>query len=158
MVPGNLATASLKVGKNGDKLPGGYVLLGEAVGFSVQKASEAGGSVNKATSAPLSFSAIEAHLKELEGVAKEVVEFERDFQKRDEAARKVSDAGDKFAAQAKKEAVKGTEAEVRAAVNAAKDSSYLLDKPIRSFLSYSATAINGFCSTLAAHIGHYDKK
>lgn len=138
-------------------LPGNRFFSKEALGFSIQEKTQAGNAVKKATAAPMSFADMKAALDTLDTVAKEVVEFEKSFNKRDEAARKVTEAGDKFSKEAAK-ADKKDEGDVRAAINAAKEAAMLLDRPIRSTLSYAATAINGVCGVVSQHIKMYDKK
>lgn len=159
VVPEGLSGAArtIRAAATGKNLAGGYYLSNETLGFSIVRKTAKGNAVSKYTAAPMSHADIKAILDVLEKIAKQVVEYERAFQKRDEAARKVTEAGDKFA-KAAKTADKKNEGDVREAINAAKEAAQLLDRPIRSALSYSATAINGVCSFLAAHIKHYDKK
>lgn len=141
-------------------LPGGYIVAFEPVGFSIQmrptteRASQAS---FKGASKAMALDEIKKVLAVLEDAAKKVVEYERTFNKRDDAIRKVTEAGDKFAKEAKK-ADQKDEGDVRAAINAARNAATLLDRPIKSTLSYSATWINGTCSYLAAHLKQYDKK
>lgn len=156
VVPKALENVSHSLAKR--DLPGRRFFAGEAIGFSIQEKTDASNSVKKYTAKPLAHSELTAILTALEGLAKEVTDFERNFEAKDRAEQKVMDAGTKFAKEAKKEAGKGTEADVRAAVNNAKEAAILLDKPIKSALSYSATAINGICGFVSAHIKMYDKK
>lgn len=159
VVPGELGTVVGKLsGTDRVSLPGNRRFTAEAVGFSIQEKTEAGGQVKKYAAKALPHAQINEMLTSLEGLAKTVTDFERNFEAKDRAEQKVLDAGSKFAKEAKKEAKSGTEAEVRGAVNAAKEAAMLLDKPIKSALSYSATAINGICGFLTAHIKQYDKK
>lgn len=156
VVPTGLKQAVAKLPKAGTLLPGRRTIFGETLGFSVQ-VKELGAQVSKATESPKSLEELKAILEILETIAKDVTSFEKSFQKRDAAIEKVLAAGDKFSKEAKK-AEQKDEGDVRAAVNAAKEAGILLDRPIRSVLSYSVTAINGLCGYVTAHLKMYDKK
>lgn len=158
VVPKALDNITHKIANDKKLLPGRRRFVGEAIGFSIQEVTDASSAVKKYTSKPLAHSELSAILGHLETLAKEVTDFERNFEAKDRAEEKVLAAGDKFSKAAKAESAKGSEADVRAAVNNAKEAALLLDKPIKSALSYSATAINGVCSFVAAHVKMYDKK
>lgn len=149
-----------KTADDGVVFPGGYVLTAASVGFAFQMAPGADAVLKtkfKETATPISLKEITDVCDILLGLAKQVTEFEKNFQKRDEAARKVVDAGDKFAKEAKKDDKKD-EGDVRAAINAAKEAAAYLNAPLKSALTYAVTYINGTCDYLAKHVAAYDKK
>lgn len=137
-------------------LPGGreFVAAGDTMTIRTKQGGSTGGS-NAASAA--NEQQITSALTTLAAVAKQVVDFEKNFQEKDRAQEEVIKAGDAFAKKAKAND-KGDDAAARAAVNAAKNAGRLLDQPAKDTLNYLVTAINGYCSTIAAHLKHYDKK
>lgn len=137
-------------------LPGNreFVPAGDTMTIRTRQGGSTGGS-NAASAA--NEQTITSALTTLAEVAKAVVGYEKNFQEKDRAQEGVIKAGDAFAKKAKAND-KGDDAAARAAINAAKNAGRLLDQPAKDTLSYLVTAINGYCSTIAAHLKHYDKK
>lgn len=147
------ATVQKVVGASG--LPGGRkaVLAGDTLVIKTGAAKESGKSASKAAS----ISDIEAILTALEGVAKQVVGFEKNFQEKDRAEEAVLKAGSDFTKKVKAND-KTDDGDARAAINSAKNAARLLNQPIKDTLSYAATAINGICGYVAGNLKMYDKK
>lgn len=134
---------------NREIAPAGDVLTIRTKGGAASGGSQGGKAASE--------SEITSTLGVLAEVAKIVIGYEKNFTEKDRAEEEVVRAGDTFAKKAKA-ADKGDDAAVRGAVNAAKDAARLLNQPAKDVLSYTVTAINGYCSTIASHLKHYDKK
>lgn len=115
------------------------------------------GQDKKYVAKPLALDELVKILDGLEAVAKQVTGFEKNFQAKDRAEEGVLAAGKEFTKKAKAND-KIEDAAARAAINSAKDAARLLNQPIKDVLSYSATAINGISSFVAANLKMYDKK
>ena len=154
-VPSNLE-APAKVLLAIKNLPGNreFVPAGDTMTIRTKQGGSTGGS---SAASAANEQTITSALTTLATVAKAVVGYEKNFQEKDRAQEGVIKAGDAFAKKAKAND-KGDDAAARAAINAAKNAGRLLDQPAKDTLSYLVTAINGYCTTIAAHLKHYDKK
>jgi len=157
-VPADLARA-VKPALDADffsGLPGGRVMAsaGDVLTIRTKTAGAKGGAEGSKAAGEAD---IKSALDSLANVAKVVIGYEKNFQEKDRAQEEVIRAGDTFAKKAKAND-KGDDAQARAAVNAAKDAGRYLDQPAKDTLNYLVTAINGYCTTIAGHLKHYDKK
>lgn len=152
-IPAALSAPSAKLGKLAG-LPGHRKVVKGGDTLVIQAVQ---GQDKKYVAKPLSIDELNKILDGLEKVAKQVTGFEKNFQAKDRAEEGVLAAGKEFTKKAKAND-KMDDAAARAAINSAKDAARLLNQPIKDVLSYSATAINGISSFVAANLKMYDKK
>lgn len=160
-IPPRIESAAAKILKfeGAHGLPGGRAVIstGDTISIRTANAKAMDTQGNKAETKPLSGDEIGSLLTALEGLAKQVVAYEKNFQEKDRAEETVTKAGDEFAKKIKSND-KGSDGDARAALNAARDAARLLNQPIKDTLSYAATAINAYCNVAAASLKMYDKK